>query len=227
MTTVYISGPMSGLPEYNYPAFNEAAARLRALGYTVLNPAEGFHGNHDLPYDTYIRRDVESVLKCDMIALLDGWEGSAGSHLEVAIAVGIGVPVALLDDVIADGGSETIFAPHEGRETLARLFGLAKEEEPEAPESILEEAHYLVHGNRGADYGHPLDDFTKTALIWSAIFGVDVKPEQVALAMVGIKISRELNKPKRDNRVDGAGYFETLEMVVQEKHRREVTKEAP
>ena len=33
--------------------------------------------------------------------------------------------------------------------------------------------------------------------------------------MVGVKISREANSPKRDNRVDGAGYFETLEMVRQ------------
>jgi hypothetical protein len=31
--------------------------------------------------------------------------------------------------------------------------------------------------------------------------------------MVGVKISRECNKPKRDNRVDGAGYFETLQMI--------------
>lgn len=224
--TVYLSGPMSGLPEYNYPAFNEAAAKLRALGYTVLNPAEGFDGDHDLPYDTYIRRDVESVLNCNMIALLDGWEMSAGSHLEVAIAVGIGVPVALLDDVLENGGADAVFGPHEGRETLAQLFGLAPI--AEAPESILEEAHHLVHGNRGDDYGHPLDDFTKTALIWSAIFGINVKPEQVPLAMVGVKISREVNKPKRDNRVDGAGYFETLQMVHDELERRsQVTKEAP
>jgi len=38
--------------------------------------------------------------------------------------------------------------------------------------------------------------------------------------MVGLKISREVNKPKRDNRVDGAGYFETLDMVRQEADRR-------
>ncbi len=38
--TIYISGPMSGLPECNYPAFNAAAAHLRALGYSVENPAE-------------------------------------------------------------------------------------------------------------------------------------------------------------------------------------------
>ena len=81
-------------------------------------------------------------------------------------------------------------------------------------DSILYEAHNLVHGVRGEDYGHPYEDFSRTAKIWSAILGVDVTPEQVALCMIGVKISRECNKPKRDNRVDIAGYAEALDMVV-------------
>ena len=84
----------------------------------------------------------------------------------------------------------------------------------EIRESILHEAHTLVHGVRGEDYGHPYHDFSRTAKIWSAILGVDVTPEQVALCMIGVKISRECNKPKRDNRVDIAGYAEALDMVV-------------
>ncbi len=81
-------------------------------------------------------------------------------------------------------------------------------------ESILHEAHTLVHGVRGEDYGHPYHDFSRTAKIWSAILGVDVTPEQVALCMIGVKMSRECNRPKRDNRVDIAGYAEALDMVV-------------
>lgn len=92
-------------------------------------------------------------------------------------------------------------------------------------QSILTEAQRLVHGDRGADYGSPLEDFTKTARIWSVILGVEVSAEQVALCMVGLKISREIHKPKRDNRVDGAGYFETLQMVHDERARREAELE--
>jgi len=88
-------------------------------------------------------------------------------------------------------------------------------------ESILFEAHNLVHGVRGEDYGHPYEDFSRTAKIWSAILGVDVTPEQVALCMIGVKISRECNKPKRDNRIDIAGYAETLDMVVNYREHRE------
>ena len=86
-------------------------------------------------------------------------------------------------------------------------------------ESILEEAQRLVHGDRGEDYGHPINDFTRTGKIWSAILGINVSAEQVALCMVGVKISREVNKPKRDNRVDAAGYLETLDMVIEERDR--------
>ena len=88
-------------------------------------------------------------------------------------------------------------------------------------ESILEEARRIVHGERGENYGHPFEDFSRTAKIWSAIMDIEVTPEQVALCMIGVKISREVNRPKRDNIVDGAGYFETLDMVKKERKRRE------
>lgn len=81
-------------------------------------------------------------------------------------------------------------------------------------DSILSEAHRLVHGGRGQDYGHPYEDLSRTAKIWSAILGIEVTPQQVALCMIGVKISRECHRPKRDNRVDIAGYAETLDMVA-------------
>lgn len=80
-------------------------------------------------------------------------------------------------------------------------------------ETILEEAQRLVFGDRQADYGHPIDDFTKTAGMWSAAFGWDVGPEDIPLAMIMVKISREKNRAKRDNAVDIAGYAGTLAMV--------------
>ena len=88
-------------------------------------------------------------------------------------------------------------------------------------ESILEEAQRLVHGDRQADYGHPLDDFTRTGRIWAAILGLpEVTPEQVGLCMVAVKVSRYCNRPKRDSLTDGAGYFATIEMIEQERARR-------
>jgi hypothetical protein len=93
-------------------------------------------------------------------------------------------------------------------------------------DSILQEAESLVHGDRGDDYGHPFDDFRRTAQMWSAILGTHVRPEDVPLCMIALKISRELNRPKRDNLVDVAGYAETLRMVYEERDRRETMTES-
>lgn len=85
---------------------------------------------------------------------------------------------------------------------------------PEEGETILQEAQRLVYGARQQDYGHPIEDFTRTGRLWAAILGIpEVTPAQVALCMVAVKISRECHAPKRDNRVDGVGYFAALELV--------------
>jgi hypothetical protein len=86
--------------------------------------------------------------------------------------------------------------------------------------NLFEEANHLIHGDRQRDYDHPLDNFTRIAKIWSVILGVEVTPEQVGLCMVGTKLAREAYNPKRDNLVDGAGYFGTIEMVYEERERR-------
>ena len=87
-------------------------------------------------------------------------------------------------------------------------------------ETVLEEAQRLVYGDRGVDYGHPLDDFSRTAQMWSAILEHPVTAEQVGLCMIAVKISRQCNKPKRDNMADAAGYAGTVQMVVEERERR-------
>lgn len=87
-------------------------------------------------------------------------------------------------------------------------------------ESILEEAQRLVHGDRGTDYGHPHTDYACTAAIWNAIIerrtGVNpnITPDLACLMMVGVKLSREAGKPKRDNRTDAAGYLECADMCL-------------
>ena len=79
--------------------------------------------------------------------------------------------------------------------------------------NILEEANKIVSGERNTDYGHPADDFQKTADMWTVILGVPVTTQQVALCMIAVKISRLLHEPKRDSLVDIAGYARTIEML--------------
>lgn len=87
-------------------------------------------------------------------------------------------------------------------------------------QSILQTAEQLVGGDRGTDYGHPFLDFSVTSKIWSAILGCEVSPEQVALCMIGVKISRLCNAYKEDSVVDIAGYARTLQMVHEYREKK-------
>jgi len=89
------------------------------------------------------------------------------------------------------------------------------------PRDLASYAANLVTGDKQDLYGHPLDDFTRAGKIWEAILGVPVSAEQVALCMVGIKISRQTNRAKLDNVIDGIGYFLTLAMVQEERAERD------
>lgn len=79
---IYIAGPMTGLPDSNYPAFHAAAAAWRAQGWTVLNPAEAFDGDQTRTYAEYMREDIRALLTVQAIAFLPGWERSRGACFE-------------------------------------------------------------------------------------------------------------------------------------------------
>lgn len=80
--------------------------------------------------------------------------------------------------------------------------------------NILEEAIDLTSNDRNIQYGDASIEFKKVAIMWSVILGIEVKPHQVPLCMVALKLVREAHKPKRDNRVDGAAYFHLEDKVV-------------
>lgn len=85
-------------------------------------------------------------------------------------------------------------------------------------QTVLEEANALVYGDRQANYGHPYDDYTRTARMWEAILGMapyTITPRIACLMMAAVKISREVNKPKRDNLVDLAGYAACAHMCTE------------
>lgn len=104
---LYLAGPMRGLPEFNFPAFFAAAAKLRALGHEVFNPAEMDNSKHGTDiskgnadgcevmaaaqHGFNIREALHADLtfictQADGIALLPGWERSLGVAAELATA---------------------------------------------------------------------------------------------------------------------------------------------
>ena len=104
---VYLSGPMTGMPELNFPAFHAAAAFLRGHGYEVINPAE------------CMRADIKALCDCDAIVLMYQWEISKGAHLELHIAHRLGLQVLHLTHLQAK------WATNLTRHQAARGFGMS------------------------------------------------------------------------------------------------------
>jgi len=202
---IYIAGPMTGHEDHNFPAFHAAAERFGKAGWNVANPAENFDGRTDLPRETYLRADVILLAQCQAIALLPGWQRSAGATFEAILANELG-----LDFFDAFSGMQMEKPP---RTFFSGELGTA---------SILDSARKITDGNRRDDYGHPADDFERAALMWTGILrrkliaDQRVTAEDIPLCMIAVKLARQAHRHKRDNLVDIAGYARTAAMVAGE-----------
>ena len=96
---IYISGPMSGLPDLNFPAFHAAAAALRAKGFDAVNPAE-LNADNQGDWASCMKADIKALCGCTALALLPGWEDSRGAHLEVHLAHRLGMKVRKIEEFI-------------------------------------------------------------------------------------------------------------------------------
>lgn len=91
---LYLAGPMTGLPDSNYPAFNKAAAALRQAGYEVVNPAETTVTPEDSTptWEQWMRIGICKLMLCDAVATLYGCENSKGATLELEVARKLDIP---------------------------------------------------------------------------------------------------------------------------------------
>lgn len=92
---IYVAGPMSGLPDLNFAAFHAAAAWLRGMGHTVINPAE-LNTDPAAEWHACMRVDIAALVTCDTIYLLPGWEDSRGAKLEHHIAERLGMSIEFI-----------------------------------------------------------------------------------------------------------------------------------
>lgn len=102
---IYIAGPMSHIPQFNFPYFDHIANTLRALGYDVVSPAElddpefrakvleeGITGEetHLLgAWGDCLARDVKLLSDGGIngIVLLPDWQKSRGARLEAFVGI--------------------------------------------------------------------------------------------------------------------------------------------
>lgn len=110
---VFISGPVSGMPDNNVAAFATAAYRLRKAGHEVYSPVESVPPElshtqtmimclQELARDSgtvpvYMDKPVLKPLYKVMVQL-DGWEESPGARLEAEVADACGIKRMTLDE---------------------------------------------------------------------------------------------------------------------------------
>lgn len=125
-TRVYLAGPMRGIPQFNFPAFDAAARQLRALGFHVISPHEEdirqdkldvtTHKDFNNPpkdFAHYMQRDLALVCSVDVVAVLPGWAASKGAALEVHVARQCGKPIINADSLHIFSDAELDAAPNQ------------------------------------------------------------------------------------------------------------------
>jgi len=114
---------MRGVKDFNFPAFEDGAARLRLQGHMVFSPAERDLARMGDVFksETGDEADIKEfnlrealgadtawiAAHADAVALLPGWEASLGAQAEAALARALGIPAepieAFLDRVQIPG----------------------------------------------------------------------------------------------------------------------------
>lgn len=128
---VFISGPMTGLPNYNFDHFNEVAAKLDKHCIFNINPVKICKKfkqeeviKHKDVFDAMIAEQQRAEREeCNAILLLDGWEKSNGVRLELQTAIELKFTILLERD-------------------LDKMCGVEEEKEKSTPDSSVSKLHY-------------------------------------------------------------------------------------
>jgi hypothetical protein len=200
----YISGPMRGVTDFNFPRFRKAAEYIRTYGNDVWSPHEAFGGRQDHPLVDYLKEDLPALLEATDVAFLPGWQNSEGSRVEFLIAKMLGLTMHLVFFAQKEGSDEYVFD----------VVGMLDENVP--PE--LEASSIVRNGERETIYGPPLKDFRRTADQWASLgIGTSQDPADVALAMTALKMSRlKGTRGHYDSIVDAIGYLICYSRIVRE-----------
>jgi hypothetical protein len=216
---MYTTGPMRGIPEYNYPAFRSLKKYLEEQDYGVLCPCDNYGGDTSLTFAEYLAEDIKMLQKASGICLMPGWERSEGSYIEVAFARELGLDFfeATWQDGVDGWNVYRVPAP----ELPSRKPGTPAHS-PRA--DMLDEAKGFVTQDRNNSYGPPTQDFRRSADVLTALgyrhtqLPASAPPcpacgaralaaHDTAIAVDAVKTSRLMWMPtKRDSWVDKAGY---------------------
>lgn len=102
---IYVAGPVSGVPNHNKKAFADACNRLSLSGVQTINPIElcapiasNWRGTDQELWNACMKRNIEELVKADAVALLPGWQDSAGATFEREIALKLSITCLSIEE---------------------------------------------------------------------------------------------------------------------------------
>ncbi|WP_026601446.1 DUF4406 domain-containing protein [Methylomonas sp. 11b] len=104
MIKLFLAGPMSGIANYNYPAFHSYAQKLRNKGYHVENPADS-PPPKCVTWLGYQRNAIRQMLTCQTVAFLPNWQRSKGASEQYVLASKLEIPCFYAADLIEHGSA--------------------------------------------------------------------------------------------------------------------------
>ena len=81
-------------------------------------------------------------------------------------------------------------------------------------EKLFDNVVKTIHA-RGINYGHPITNHKRIAELWSAYLGYPIQPNEVAICMALVKISRQAEDPAiLDNYEDCLAYVAIAKSIT-------------
>jgi len=94
---VYLSGPVTGLPENNRPIFQHYTERLKSAGFETITPTTIVPEGTE--WHAAMKICISAMMDADIVIMLSGWPHSKGASLEHRIARDLEIPVLYAESV--------------------------------------------------------------------------------------------------------------------------------
>ena len=106
MKTIYIAGPITGKPNFNWDAFYNAESELQDDNWLTVNPCTSALSRKLQQQETISKSDIKDVMlldisllaNCDAVYMLNGWKESKGACAEYTFAKAIGLQILMQGD---------------------------------------------------------------------------------------------------------------------------------
>lgn len=105
---LYVIGPMVKNKNLNCAAFEDVQDKLWGAGYHVLTPYDVVSPN--MSYEKAMKANINTMLTCDGVALLEGWNDNRNTKLEKEVAIECGLDVRPLCAWLVEASSDSSYA---------------------------------------------------------------------------------------------------------------------